>query len=219
MIDPQPAPFSDKILWILLKHRKNLMISSIALVVAISGILYYWQSQRINEEDARHALQTMRDWGSSPQEEGFRTALDAALAKVPSLAHSRAPLLTQRAIQAGQPPIALSAVEKALIELRQAAPFHAAFAEASLLSERGEWQKSLELSVALKEKMAREGVIETEAMLYRHLLLKIAALQRRLGNGAGEKQALQELESAELSQWLPPRSQQLFDQYLEGKLR
>lgn len=73
--------------------------------------------------------------------------------------------------------------------LQKEAPFHAAFGETSLLIEQGMVQEALERSVRLKEEMAKK------TLLYAYNLLRIAFLQKELGNGPGEKVAWEELEA------------------------
>jgi len=84
--------------------------------------------------------------------------------------------------------------------LRKISPFHAAYAETTLSIEKKEFQKALEASVGLKERMDQSPEVNKlkgknlkgGSTLYASNLLRIALLQRQVGNSPGELSGVSE---------------------------
>lgn len=148
------------------------------------------------------AEKTVAKWEESQDEESY-VEMRKALKKVPSLEKKYAPILAQKLFQRNRLSDALELAHQSLKEIKEDAPFHAAYGETTLLIEQGSYQDALEQAVSLKEKMSHqcsfEPVVEGQPvggeLLFAHNLLRIASLQKELKNKPGEKAAWEELES------------------------
>jgi len=172
-----------------------------AILAGLALLTYYFQSGPKAPAFAQ-AERIFAKWAASPQDEALFQEMTQALKKVPPLQQKYEAILAQKLIERGKGAEALRIAHHALELAREEAPFHAAFAETSLLIEQGEYQTSLERAVALKEQMVRECNVARFAndpmiggsLLYAHNLLRVACLQQELKNRPGEKAAWEELE-------------------------
>ncbi len=128
--------------------------------------------------------------------------MTSALRKVPPLQTKYEPLIAQKLIAGGQCAAALEMGYRAIERSRADIPYHALFAETTLLIEQEAFQNALEQAVSLKTRMEKECDVALfmqeplvgGALLYAHNLLRLACLQQELRNSAGELAAWQDLE-------------------------
>src|SRR3990167_5488366 len=140
-------------------------------------------------------------WEASPQDEILYQKMTQAMRKAPPLQKKYEAVIAQKLIGGGKGVEALQMACRALELARGEAPFHAAFAETSLLIEQEKYQTALQQAVALRERMTKECDIKKflgdrlvgGSFLYVYNLLRIACLQQELKNHSGERAAWEEL--------------------------
>jgi hypothetical protein len=177
-------------------------ISATACTLAgIAVLIFYFQSGPKAFDFAR-AESLVTKWAALPNDDSLFAEMVQALNKVPALQKKYEPVIAQKLLEGGRGAEALQIAYRSLDLARSEAPYHAHFAETSLLIEQGEYQTALERAAALKERMARECNIEAfcgsrltgGSLLFAHNLLRIACLQKELKNEPGEIAAWDELE-------------------------
>jgi hypothetical protein len=175
-------------------NKKRIAIATTSVLAGTVLVIGHFSSDSDAKTYAK-AEAAFAKWQASPENEKLYAAMQNAINAIPSLKRKYEPLIAQRLIDTKHLNEALVIAEKSLNRVKDAAPFHSAYAEISLLIEKGNFQEALERSVALKEKI---GVIpkgRAGAMLYAYNLLRIASLQQELNNRPGEKAGWEELES------------------------
>jgi hypothetical protein len=174
-----------------------------ALCFAVCGVvvLICAMGTKPKIEDFTAATSAVIHWESAGDRKAF-AEMQKCLGKVPELAVKYRPFIAQKLFLEKELEGALSMASIALQQIQHDVPFHAAYAETSLLIERREFQQALEHAVALKEQMRREcqfssktGDVAIGSVLFAHNLLRIACLQQELHNPPGEKVAWEELET------------------------
>jgi hypothetical protein len=178
-------------------------LSSVAATLAGVVVAAAYFQSGAKGSDYANAENVFVKWEASPQNELLFEEMKKALHKVPALEKKYEAAIIQKLIEVGKGVDALEMARHSLKTIGQEAPFHAAFAETSLLIEGKVYQEALEKSVGLKEKMAKEWDLERlsrdegvgGSLLYAHNLLRIACLHQELKNKPGEKAAWEELEA------------------------
>ena len=175
-----------------------------SLAASLAGLAMTVAYFRMNPQSSGviEAENVFVKWEASPQDELLFQSMKKALSKVPSLKQKYEPAIVQKLIEIGKGGEAIAMASYSLGKISEEAPFHAAFAETSLLIESGSYQEALQRSVGLKEKMSKEwnltSLPENEllggSVLYAHNLLRIACLHLELKNRPGEIAAWDELE-------------------------
>lgn len=177
--------------------------SSVAATLAGLGIAIAYFQTDFKASVYAETESVFGKWEASPQDPVLFQQMKTALHKVPSLEKKYEPRIVAKLIETGRGIEASEMARRSLQVIEMEAPFHAIFAETSLLIEQEGYQKALEMSVVLKEKMAKDGDLHRfsgeqlvgGAVLYAHNLLRIACLQQALKNKPGEMAAWEELEA------------------------
>ena len=172
-----------------------------AAVVVVGALLVGVISVGPNDADYKKASEAFSHWKEAPQDEARAREMRKSLKKIPGLDRALEAEIAQTYLAQGMVEQGIAAVHDAIKRLDEASPFHAQFAEISLLIEKGEHQRALELSVALKEKLEssldpalwKGSRMGGGSALYVSNLLRIGCLQKQLGNGPGELAAWEEL--------------------------
>lgn len=172
-----------------------------AILAGMVVLVFYFQSGP-KAPDFAQAEMLVAKWTSLPEDLSLFEEMSQALKKVPALQTKYEPMIAQKLMEGGRGSEALQIAYRAINLARDEVPYHAHFAESTLLIEQGDYQKALERSAALKEKMARECNIEAfwgprlvgGCVLFAHNLLRIACLQQELQNRPGEMAAWEELD-------------------------
>ncbi len=175
--------------------------ASAAVLTGMAVLIFYFQSGP-KAPDFAQAEVLVAKWTSLPDDLSLFQEMSQALKKVPALQQKYEPVIAQKLIEGGRGAEALQIAYHSLNLARDEVPYHAHFAESTLLIEQGEYQKALERSAALKEKMMKECNIDAfwgdrlvgGSVLFVHNLLRIACLQQELQNRPGEMAAWEELE-------------------------
>ena len=187
--------------WMLfvLEYRRWLNAGAAFFAGVCLLVVYFQMAPDSGEYTKTEAL--VLQWEASGEDQDY-LEMRKALKKVPVLEKKYGSMIAQKLFQKNNLSEALHLAENALVEMRQEAPFHAVFAETSLLIEQGFFQEALERSVGLKERIVLECDVEEMvglqpaggSLLLAHNLIRIACLQKELKNRPGEKAAWEELE-------------------------
>ncbi len=124
-------------------------------------------------------------WMQSPKDEAAWGALQEELSSLPEGAASP---LAQQLILHDKLAEAEKLAREPLQHLRREAPPYAVYAQTTFLIAEGRYQDALEQAVRLNEAMEDE-----ESLLCAYNKLRIASLQKALGNRPGERAAWEEL--------------------------
>lgn len=171
-----------------LKEKKQWVSAFAAITASFAFCLWYFQSG----PDALAYFQGEQAYFSWKGEKGEWRALKKTLEALPALEDRLSGALAQDLLERKEIDQAAVYAAKALPKLRKKAPFYASFAETSLLIEEGKYQEALERAVSLKEMLLSEPASRELAS---QNLLRIASLQQKLENGAGEKAAWEEYQN------------------------
>jgi len=181
--------------------KKEWLTSGAAFVAGVVVLVIYFQSGPKAPAYAQ-AEKAFTKWETSPQDETLFLEMKKALKKTPSLNEKYEAPIAQALLNGEKIKEALVLARTPLESLREEAPFHALYAETSLLIEQGIYQEALEKAVSLKERMNQDCNLDRLAaelvggsLLYAHNLLRIAFLQKELKNKPGEKAAWEEVEA------------------------
>jgi hypothetical protein len=172
-----------------MSEHKNLLynVATAVIVILAWGVIRI--SRAPDTESVRHVQEAYAAWKASPQDRSLYQALDKALEKTPSMRQAFRSEIAEIMLINGDADQAEEISKKSLQELRSVAPLFAEYAEISLHIGRKQYQDALEKSVTLKEKMT-----DQKSSLYFQNLLRIALLQEKVGNKAGEMAAWRDLE-------------------------
>lgn len=186
----------DKVISFYVLNRRKVHGYAAALFAAVvlAIVCLTWGPSAKASSEAKLALE---QWKKDPSDLQLQQAMRQALKKAPDFNRSVQAEIAQTLLASGRSEEARSVAGLCVERLREDAPLHAAFAETSLLIEQGHYQRALEASVALKERMepigAKAQAIEVGSALYAWNLLRIASLQNRLGNEPGERSAWEDV--------------------------
>lgn len=177
-------------------------ISATAATLAGIAVLGFYFQSGPKARDFAQAETLVAKWTAVPNDTLLFQEMSQALRKVPALQKKYEPVIAQKLMEGGRGGEALQIAYRSLELAREEVPYHANFAETSLLIEQNEYQVALERSAALKEKMARECNVDAfwsdrlvgGSILFAHNLVRIACLQQELKNHPGELAAWEELE-------------------------
>lgn len=183
-----------------IQENKRLVNAFLAFVCGVITLIFYFQSSSQSLEVS--SKEAFEKWQQSEDELSY-IELRKTLRKTPSLEKKYAPLIASTLSLRNQTQEALVLAKESLREVKNEAPYHAAFSEVSFLIEEGQFQEALERSVTLKQQLEKlEGIGEmvgeqfsTGTVLYAQNLIRIASLQKHLHNRPGERAAWDEFES------------------------
>jgi hypothetical protein len=154
------------------------------------------------------------------QDDSSYAEMRQLLHKSPMLEKKYLPRITKKLMEKNQTLEACSLTKETAEPVRDEIPFHLEYSETTLLIEKQAFQEALEKSVGLKAKMSKIGSFDQPdvggSVLYAHNLIRIASLQKQLGNPFGEKAALEELEGFLLTN--KPLSEMIYSNFKEQNL-
>lgn len=189
---------SETALWLqnLSERKKQIVVSAASCIAGVAILVGYFQSgpNALNYAQAEGAF---AEWEASPKDERLYKSMKEAIQSVPELQKKYEGSIAQKLLDTDRLNEALVIANRSLNRVKEEVPFHAIYAETSLLIEQGEFQQALQNAVALKEEMGSSYLKEQKggSLLYVYNLLRIACLQQELKNRPGEKAAWEELES------------------------
>ncbi len=174
-------------------HKKAVLISGLlglfALALAAAGSVF-----RVGSSEIARARSAYRAWKENPKDSALLGAFRSEFLKTASAQGGLRCEMAQALLAADLALEADKASAADLARLRKIAPEYADFAETSLLIGQGADQLALERAVSLKEK---EEIKLSFPALYGANLIRIAFLQQKLGNSAGEIAAWNDIEASE----------------------
>ena len=170
----------------LLEFRPQLLRYGALFLVLVILCIFYAASGSPAESTAK-AQEALQKWQKTPANASLEETLHAALRKAPQVERILKADVAQTLLAAGRTTESEALASEYVTRLNEEAPLHAAFAKTSFLIEKKEYQKALEQAVSLKERL------ETGSALSLYNLVRIACLQKQLGNGPGELAAWEEL--------------------------
>ena len=179
-------------------HKRKIH-SYVAFTLGLSILLITYLTSSPGAEEVSHAKQAFENWKKAPLDANLKKEMGKSLKRVAGLERAKESEIVQTLISAGEGESADLLARPSIERLRKEAPFHASYAESTLLIEKKEFQKALEASVALKAEMDREANalkgknLRGGCTLYACNLLRIALLQKQVGNAPGELSAWEEL--------------------------
>jgi hypothetical protein len=192
--------FKERILQCYFMHQRKIH-SYIAVTLGFAVLVIGYFSSGPGVEDTICAKKLFETWKKNPLDQDLREEMAKTLKKIDGLERAKESEIVQTLLLADQIESAEPLARQCIERLRKHSPFHAAYSEASLCIERQQFQKGLELAVALKEQIDRDP--ESEALKGKNLqggatiyvsnLLRIALLQKQIGNIPGELSAWKEL--------------------------
>lgn len=172
---------------------KRILIGSLSVCLGGAFLLGYtfWEKRGYDLKSAESAFLA---WEKKPDDPSLFISMKKAFSKAPSIQKKYESAVAQKLFRMDQIQDALFLANRSIERVKKDVPYHASFAEGTLLIETHEFQKALESAVSLKEKMDSPLFSKGERVLYLYNLLRIAALQKELKNPAGEISAWDELE-------------------------
>lgn len=183
--------------WIqnLSERKKQIAIGAASVIAGVAILIGYFQSGP-NALSYATAEAAFAEWEASPLDEQLYKSMQETIRSVPSLQKKYEASIAQKLLNTDKIDEALVMANRSLSRVKEEAPYHATYAQTSLLIEQGGFQQALENAVALKEQMGSSFVTEHKggSLLYVHNLLRIACLQQELKNRPGERAAWEELE-------------------------
>ncbi len=190
----------ERVLQFYFFHKRKVH-SYIAFVLGFSVLIISYFTAGPGAEDAVQAKKAFENWKKEPLDQSLKAEMSKSLKKIDGLERAKESEIAQILISAGQVDSADLLARQSIERLKKESPFHAAYAEATLNIEKKEFQKALEASVALKAQMERgldakvlKGKnLQGGCTLYASNLLRIALLQKQVGNAPGELSAWEEL--------------------------
>lgn len=187
--------FSDAWLRNLSERKRQIATSLACFTAGIALLIAYFQSGP-NALSYAAAEGAIAKWEASPQDEALYQNMKQALRTVPDLQKKHEGAIAQKLLDTDRIDEALVIANRSLNRVKDEVPFHAIYAETSLLIEQGSFQEALENAVALKEQMGSSFLKEAKggSLVYVYNLLRIACLQQELKNRHGERAAWEELE-------------------------
>jgi hypothetical protein len=171
-------------------QRKILGWTALVLVVSILTIVFATIGS--GPEMSQKARATFEQWKKTPRDELLTKEMQRALEKAPGLRRALEAEIVQVLLSDGSAQGDDSMAAQCIERLQEDSPLHAQFAQASLLIEQKEFQKALEISVTLKERL--ESMVE-QSGLYGWNLLRLAFLHKQLQNPSGELAAWEEVKT------------------------
>lgn len=190
----------DALLQKISERKKEIATGSAAVIAGVAILIGYFQSGPDAPAYAR-AEAAFAQWQASPRDEALYQKMRRAIQKAPALGKKYEGALAQTLLNTEKIDAALLMANRSIRRAESDVPFHASYAQTTLLVEQGAYQKALESAVGLKEQMGRAFDLKQlsdplvgGALLYVHNLLRIACLQQELKNRPGEKAAWEELE-------------------------
>lgn len=161
-----------------------------AFLVCIFAIFYASQEKDLKTDiQAKEAFDV---WKKTPQDELLTQEMQRTLQKAPNLRRALEAEIAQIFLSDGQALNAGLMAEECLERLDAESPLHAEFARISLFIEQKEYQKALEASVTLKERL---DLSERQPSLCGWNLLRIAFLHKQLQNNSGERASWEEVKA------------------------
>ena len=191
--------FKEKVTLYFLEHKRAFLAGIFCMAGFLSLGIHFLSAP--GPESYKAAEEAVQLWKEKDDDRTYND-MRKALKKVPTLEKKYMGAIAQKLFQRNRLTDALSLAHQSMKALDEA-PFHAAYAQFSLLIEQKEYQKALEQSVTLKEEMLKECDLDKEVgghscdggLLFAHNLLRVACLQQELHNLPGEKSAWEELEN------------------------
>lgn len=182
-------------------RRKEVLIGAASVIAAIGILIVYFQMGP-NANAYATAEMAYSKWNASSMDEELYSKMKEAIRKVPALEKKYEAAIAQSLLDGEKVDEAMAMAKRSLGRIKEDIPFHAAFAQNSLMIEQGAYQDALEKAVQLKERMLQAFNVEefsgnryaAGSLLYAHNLLRIACLHEKLNNRHGEKAAWEELE-------------------------
>ncbi|HAB99644.1 MAG TPA: hypothetical protein DCE71_07480 [Parachlamydiales bacterium] len=173
----------ERVLVKLAAHKKEGLWGVFLFCLLICAFIVF-ASSGFSYRDHLELKNTIVRWQQRPIDMVLFEKISQVLKKNPKLLRQYDASIAQTLIGMARYDQAVSYTEHPIAYLRSESPEHASFSEITLLIEKGLYQEALERSIRLKEQMGRE-----ESYLYFHNLLRIASLQKQLGNLPGEMAA------------------------------
>jgi hypothetical protein len=190
----------ERILQFYLFHKRKVH-SYLATLLGLSVLFIGYLTSGPSAEDAVQAKKNFENWKKAPLDQNLKAEMSKSLKKIAGLERAKESEIAQILLSAGQIEPVETLARQCIERLREESPFHAAYAETTLNIEKKEFQKALEASVALKAQMERDlGATHLRGRnlaggctLYASNLLRIALLQKQVGNAPGELSAWEEV--------------------------
>lgn len=169
-----------------LNQRKVLQYSGGVLAITLLAIFWGTQDRGI----AQKTMAMFEQWKKNPGDETLTREMERALKKTPHLKQVLEAEIAQVFLNIGEIEKADQRAAGCIARLNEELPLHAEFARISLLIEQEKFQKALEASVTLKERLERE---DFGSHLQGWNLVRLAFLHKKLQNPSGELAAWEEV--------------------------
>lgn len=155
--------------------------------VAAAALLIAYTTAGPSSREAVQAKALFEQWRKTPSDLKLYKEMQTAVKKIPGLERALEAETAQILLSDGQVETAASMTTSCISRLKEESPTHAEFASISVQIEKQEYQKALEASVSLKERL------NDQSALYGSNLVRIAFLQKQVGNPPGELAAWEEV--------------------------
>jgi hypothetical protein len=172
------------------KEKKILKFGAGVLAVSIFAIFYGTQGG--GAKSSIQARAAFEQWKKTPGNVSLTKEMVRTLKKAPNLRRGLEAEIAQIFLSDGQVQNADAMAALCIARLNADSPLHAEFAKTSLLIEQNEYQKALEASVTLKERLE---LLEGHTSLQGWNLLRLAFLHKKLENQSGELAAWAEVKA------------------------
>jgi hypothetical protein len=183
----EPIDWKNRLLqFYFLNHRSVLRYG--AAVLAITLLTIFWGTR---DGGTSHKARTLfEQWKKTPGDASLTREMERALRKAPHIRRVLEAEIVQGFLNVGDVENADKRAAGCIARLQDDLPLHAEFARISLLIEQEKYQKALEASVTLKERLEK---VEAASRFQGWNLLRLAVLHKKLQNPSGELAAWEEV--------------------------
>lgn len=172
--------------------HKQKVFQGLFAVLAITILAITYATKEEGSSGFLQAKTAFEQWKKTPESESLAKEMERGLHKIPGFRRLFEAEIAQVCLSHGQVERANEKAAPCISRLQEDFPLHAAFAKASLLIEEKEYQKALEASVTLKERL--EGSKEFVSLKGWNLV-RLAFLHKQLQNSSGELAAWEEVKT------------------------
>jgi hypothetical protein len=185
--EAQPLDQLNKVKELFMKNRLLVLLCLSAVFLSVALIYKIFKTPdyaEYAEREYRHFLTT--------SDSTSLKKLASYVANDPSLHSQYSSFLARTFLDRGEETQGLYFLHKSVEPLKEISPYHAAYAKATILIAKANFDLALQETVQLKVKLQKDK--ETGLELYSSVLKRIALLEKKLGRNEQELLAWKELE-------------------------
>jgi len=188
---PPEMGWKEKLLKLSFFHRQKFFQATFG-ILALAILVISYATKEEGSKGFLQAKAAFEQWKKEPESESLAKEMERGLQKIPGFRRLLEAEIAQVCLSHGQVQRANVKATPCIARLHEDFPLHAAFAKASLLIEEKEYQKALEASVTLKERLENSKAFVS---LRGWNLVRLAFLHKQLQNSSGELSAWEDVKT------------------------